>query len=172
MLRWPRRHFKRLLRLVAPSWLNISPWRATADPFMPKSMDFCVLGDSIHVLTLSYIASLVLHSFPCLTFPSIVLHSFHCLPIHSFYDLKTCKIRCPIGWVTRQIYEIGRPIGRSGGRRCNWSKQPNTHTNICQWDGHQRGAAASGRSPPLVSIRLAYVGMCIRMLRPIASSDA
>ena len=28
-----------------------------------------------------------------------------------------------------------------------------------------------GRGPPLVSMKLAYVGMCIQMLRPIASSD-
>ena len=86
-------------------------------------------------------------------------------------DLKTCKIRCPIGRVTRQIYEIGRPIGRSGVRRCNWSKHPNTHANICQSYRRQRGAADGGRGPPLMSISLAYVGMCIRMLRPIASSD-
>ena len=36
-----------------------------------------------------------------------------------------------------------------------------THANICQWYGHQRGAAAFGRGPPVVSIELAYVGMCI-----------
>ena len=87
-------------------------------------------------------------------------------------DLTTCKIPCLIGRVTRQIYEIGRPIGRSGVRRCNWSKHPNTHANVCQFHRHQRGAAAGGRGPPLMSIPLAYVGMCIRMLRPIASSDA
>ena len=102
--------------------------------------------------------SIVLHSFPCLTFLPLSYIPFHCLtflplsyipsiviyslPIHSFYDFKTCKIRCPIGWVTRQIAEIGRPIGRSGVRRCNWSKHPNTHANICQSYRHQRGAAA------------------------------
>ena len=84
---------------------------------------------------------------------------------------ETCRDLPRIGRVTRQIYEIGRPIGRSGVRRCNWSKHPNTHANVCQFHRHQRGAAAGGRGPPLMSISLAYVGMCIRMLRPIASSD-
>ena len=36
---WPRRHLKSFLRLVAPSWLNISPWRATATPFVPKMIN-------------------------------------------------------------------------------------------------------------------------------------
>ena len=84
---------------------------------------------------------------------------------------ETCRDLPRIGRVARQIYEIGRPIGRSGVRRCNWSKHPNTHANVCQFHRHQRGAAAGGRGPPLMSISLAYVGMCIRMLRPIASSD-
>ena len=38
--RGPGRYLKRFLRLVAPSWLNISPWRATATHFMPKTSIF------------------------------------------------------------------------------------------------------------------------------------
>ena len=36
-----------------------------------------------------------------------------------------------------------------------------TSVDICQFFRHHRRAAAEGRGPPLVSIPLAYVGMCI-----------
>ena len=36
--RRPGRHLETFLRLVAPSWLNMSPWRAMATPFVPKMM--------------------------------------------------------------------------------------------------------------------------------------
>ena len=35
VFRRPGRYLKTFPRLVAPSWLNISPWRATAAPLMP-----------------------------------------------------------------------------------------------------------------------------------------
>ena len=34
------RYLETFLECVAPSWLNMSPWRGMAAPFMPKVMDF------------------------------------------------------------------------------------------------------------------------------------
>ncbi len=31
----PRRYLESILEVVAPFWLNMSPWRAMATPFMP-----------------------------------------------------------------------------------------------------------------------------------------
>ena len=35
----PGRYLITFLELVAPSWLNMSPWRAMATPFVPKMID-------------------------------------------------------------------------------------------------------------------------------------